>query len=79
MCTRATAVVCDDLLRAAQLATSSVPALTGLSTLAAAGGLGSGGGGSSDPSGGKKGNKFFKSLGFGSSKQEESNEFTHMR
>eukprot|EP00903_Cladosiphon_okamuranus_P017508 g16126.t1 len=68
--------------RTAQLATSSVPTLSGLNSLAAAAGVGSGGvGGSSDPSGGKKGNKnkFFKSLGFGSSKQEESNEFTHMR
>lgn len=67
------------LRRAAQLATASVPTLSGLDVLTAAAGVGSGGGGVSDPSGGKKGKKFFKSLGFGTSKQEDSNEFTHMR
>lgn len=62
----------------AQLASTSVATLTGLDTLAAAGG-GAGGGGGADPSAGKKGNKLLKSLGFGSSKPEEQNDYTHMR
>lgn len=66
-------------LRTAQLASASVPTLSGLESLAAAAGAGGGGGGLADASGGKKGKKFFKSLGFGSSKQEETNDFTHMR
>lgn len=65
--------------RAAQLASTSVPTLTGLERLAAAAGVGGGVGGFSDPSSAKKGNKLFKSLGFGASKQEETNDFTHMR
>lgn len=53
--------------------------MSGLESLAAAAGVGGGGVGSADPSGGKKGKKFFKALGFGSSKQEEADDFTHMR
>ncbi|CAM9411508.1 unnamed protein product [Pylaiella littoralis] len=67
------------VIRTAQLASASVPTLSGLESLAAAAGAGGGGGGLADASGGKKGKKFFKSLGFGSSKQEETNDFTHMR
>lgn len=62
----------------AQLSSASVPTLSGLDRLAAEGG-GGGGAGYSDPSSGKKGNRFFKSLGFGSSKQAEANDYTHMR
>ena len=62
----------------AQFASASVPMLTGLDRLAAAAGSGAGAG-SADPSNGKKGNRFFKSLGFGTSKQEELNDLTHMR
>lgn len=60
----------------AQLASTSVPTLAGLDRLAAAtGGVGSVG----QVDNAKKGHKFFKSLGFGSSKQEDVNDFTHMR
>lgn len=62
---------------AAQFASTSAATLAGLDSLAAA--AGSGAGASADPSNGKKGNRFFKSLGFGTSKQEELNDLTHMR
>lgn len=61
---------------AAQLASTSIPKLHGLDRLAAAGSSASG---SAGPASGKKGNKFFKTLGFGASKQEPQNDFTHMR
>ncbi|CAM9213982.1 unnamed protein product [Laminaria digitata] len=63
---------------AAQFASTSAPTLAGLDRLAAAAGSGAGASGT-DPSNGKKGNRFFKSLGFGTSKQEELNDLTHMR
>lgn len=63
---------------AAQFASTSAATLAGLDSLAAAAGSGAGAG-SGDPSNGKKGNRFFKSLGFGTSKQEELNDLTHMR
>eukprot|EP00904_Undaria_pinnatifida_P003071 jgi/Undpi1/12765/HiC_scaffold_6.g02433.m1 len=65
------------VMSAAQLDSTSAATLAGLDRLAAAGG-GAGAGGA-DPSGGKKANKFLKSLGFGNSKQEETNDLTHMR
>ncbi|CAM9584598.1 unnamed protein product [Ectocarpus sp. 12 AP-2014] len=77
--TKATSDEKTRVVRAAQLASTSVPTLTGLERLAAAAGVGGGVGGFSDPSSAKKGNKLFKSLGFGASKQEETNDFTHMR
>lgn len=67
------------------MASASVSVLSGMDRLAAEAGNGvSGGGGtttgsSSGSGGGGKATKFFRALGFGATKQEDSNEYTHMR
>lgn len=69
--------------RKAQVASTSVSVLSGMDRLAAEAGNGAGGGGGPAATGssstGGTATKFFKALGFGTSKQGDSNEYTHMR
>ena len=80
----------DSRRRKAQLASTSVPMLSGMEKLVANAARGAGtragaGGsvaavpGSSGGGTGETATKLFKMLGFGNTKQEETNEFTHMR
>ncbi|CAM9154148.1 unnamed protein product [Ascophyllum nodosum] len=88
--TKATHEDKERVTRKAQLASTSVPMLSGMEKLVANAARGAGtragaGGsvaavpGSSGGGTGETATKLFKMLGFGNTKQEETNEFTHMR